>query len=45
MVKHMPDMRTLFAGAGEIKIGRPWWTIRSHVHPGAKRYYDEKGVK
>ena len=45
MVKHMPDMRTLFAGAGEIKIETALVDNPIPVHPGAKRYYGEKGVK
>jgi hypothetical protein len=45
MVKHMPEMKTLFAGASEIKLETALLDNAIPVHPGAKRYYDEKGVK
>jgi len=45
MVKHMPDMRGLFAGASEIRLETALLDNPIAVHPGAKRYYDEKGVK
>lgn len=45
MVKHMPDMRTLFAGAGEIRLETALLDNPIPVHPGAKRFYDARGVK
>ena len=45
MVKHMPDMKTMFAGAQEIKLETALLDNPVPVHPGAKRYYDEKGIK
>lgn len=45
MVKHMPDMKNLFAGASEIRLETALLDNPIPVHPGAKRYYDEKGVK
>jgi TRAP transporter TAXI family solute receptor len=45
MVKHMPDMKNLFAGAAEIKLETALLDNPVPVHPGAKRYYDEKGIK
>jgi TRAP transporter TAXI family solute receptor len=45
MVKHMPDMKALFAGASEIKLQTALLDNPVPVHPGAKRYYDEKGIK
>ncbi|MBI2207515.1 MAG: TAXI family TRAP transporter solute-binding subunit [Candidatus Rokubacteria bacterium] len=45
MVKHMPDMKNLFAGAHEIRAETGLLDNPVPVHPGAKRYYDEKGIK
>lgn len=45
MAKHMPDMKALFAGAAEINIRNALLDNPVPVHPGAKRYYDEKGIK
>jgi TRAP transporter TAXI family solute receptor len=45
MVKHMPDMKSLFAGASEIRLESALLDNPIPVHPGAKRYYDEKGIK
>jgi TRAP transporter TAXI family solute receptor len=45
MAKHMPDMRTLFAGAAEINVKTALLDNAVPVHPGAQRYYDEQGIK
>lgn len=45
MVKHMPDMKNLFAGASEIKLESALLDNAVPVHPGAARYYNEKGIK
>lgn len=45
MVKHMPDMKGLFAGANEIRLETALLDNPVAVHPGAKRFYDEKGIK
>ena len=45
MVKHMPDMKNMFAGAHEIRPETALLDNPVPVHPGAKRYYDEKGIK
>jgi TRAP transporter TAXI family solute receptor len=45
MVKHMPDMKNLFAGAAEIRLETALLDNPIPVHPGARRYYDEKGVR
>jgi uncharacterized protein len=45
MAKHIPDMKTLFAGAAEINVKAALLDNAVPVHPGAKRYYDEKGIK
>jgi uncharacterized protein len=45
MVKHMPDMKGLFAGASEIKPEAALLDNAIPVHPGAKKYYDEKGIR
>lgn len=45
MAKHIPDMKTLFAGAAEINVNAALLDNAVPVHPGAKRYYDEKGIK
>jgi TRAP transporter TAXI family solute receptor len=45
MVKHMPDMKGLFAGASEIKLETALLDNPIPVHPGAKKFYDEKGIR
>lgn len=45
MVKHMPDMKNMFAGAHEIRAETALLDNPVPVHPGAKRYYDEKSIK
>lgn len=45
MVKHMPDMKGLFAGASEIKLETALLDNAVPVHPGARKFYDEKGVR
>ncbi len=45
MIKHMPEMKSMFAGASEIKLETALLDNAIPVHPGAARYYKEKGVK
>ena len=45
LVKHMPEMKDMFAGAAEISLETALLDNAVAVHPGAQRYYDEKGIK
>ena len=41
----MPEMEDMFAGAAEISLETALLDNAVAVHPGAQRYYDEKGIK
>jgi TRAP-type uncharacterized transport system substrate-binding protein len=45
MVKHMPEMKDLFPGASEIRLENALADRAVPVHPGAQKYYDERGVR
>jgi TRAP transporter TAXI family solute receptor len=43
--RNLAQLRKLFAGAGEIAMDRALQYNPIPVHPGAQKYYNEKGIK
>jgi hypothetical protein len=45
IANNLPVLRKLFAGAEEISLDRALLYNEIPVHPGAQKFYREKGIK